>query len=245
MTTATTPSLVSNNGGGGNPGERRERLEHPPDVAKNHQDPLPYGVAARAEARCAVRTAVLLAQRRIHQPSQHVGLGLRFADGTSARVYRETVVDGAWRRIPASSWSSSGCGSCAAGDTPSSAGRACSTPRCSWAIPGFVSKLWLAHDQHGVYRGLYEWDGAERAEHYARCLWRVLALGSVPGSIHYRVVPGLRRDEVLAAPHLLAAVARGGPGSVVAAGRRSREPRGRSPCRGCRPDRPRARGAGP
>src|SRR6185369_4972263 len=49
-------------------------------------------------------------------------------------------------------------------------------------FPGLVSKLWLSHDEHDVYRGLYEWDGAERAEHYARCLWRVLALVSVRGS---------------------------------------------------------------
>jgi hypothetical protein len=51
-----------------------------------------------------------------------------------------------------------------------------------------------------MYRGVYEWDGAERAEHYARCLWRVLTLGSVPGSIHYNVVPGVRRDDFLRAP---------------------------------------------
>lgn len=25
-------------------------------------------------------------------------------------------------------------------------------------FPGFVSKLWLANDEHGVYRGLYQWD---------------------------------------------------------------------------------------
>ena len=25
-------------------------------------------------------------------------------------------------------------------------------------FPGFVSKLWLANDEHGVYRGLYRWD---------------------------------------------------------------------------------------
>jgi hypothetical protein len=30
----------------------------------------------------------------------------------------------------------------------------------------------------------------------------VLALVSVPGSIHYVVLPGLRRDEVLDRPHL-------------------------------------------
>jgi hypothetical protein len=70
-------------------------------------------------------------------------------------------------------------------------------------FPGFVSKLWLAHDQNGVYRGVYEWDRPARAEHYARCLWWILALVSVPGSIHYMVLPGLRRDQVLAEPRLL------------------------------------------
>jgi hypothetical protein len=68
---------------------------------------------------------------------------------------------------------------------------------------GFVSKLWLGHDTHGVYRGLYEWDGPARAEFYARCLWRVLELGCVTGSIHYVVMPGLRRDDVLREPRLL------------------------------------------
>jgi hypothetical protein len=60
--------------------------------------------------------------------------------------------------------------------------------------------LWLAHDEAGAYRGLYEWDGPERAETYARSLWRVLALVSVPGSIRYRVLPGIRRDQLLADP---------------------------------------------
>jgi len=60
----------------------------------------------------------------------------------------------------------------------------------------------LAHDDHGVYRGLYEWDGAERADSYARALWWVLALVSVRGSIDYRVLPGLRRADVTAEPYL-------------------------------------------
>jgi hypothetical protein len=67
-------------------------------------------------------------------------------------------------------------------------------------FPGFVSKLWLAHDENGRYRGVYEWDGAQRAEHYARSLWRVLALGCAPESIGYRVFPGLRRDQLLEEP---------------------------------------------
>src|SRR5215470_15948788 len=56
----------------------------------------------------------------------------------------------------------------------------------------------------GRYRGVYEWDGSQRAGHYARALWRVLALVSVRGSIHYMILPGLRRDEFLAHPQALA-----------------------------------------
>ncbi|MEQ6902920.1 hypothetical protein, partial [Nocardioides sp. YIM 152588] len=67
-------------------------------------------------------------------------------------------------------------------------------------FPGFVSKLWLTHDQSHRYRGLYEWDGAAAAEHYARSLWRILALVSEPDSIEFRVVPGLTRDRALAEP---------------------------------------------
>ena len=29
-------------------------------------------------------------------------------------------------------------------------------------FPGFVSKLWLAHDENGAYRGFYQWNGATR-----------------------------------------------------------------------------------
>jgi hypothetical protein len=53
-----------------------------------------------------------------------------------------------------------------------------------------------------VYRGLYQWDGAQEAENYARALWRVLALVSVPGSIRYHVLPGLLRDDLLHDPLL-------------------------------------------
>ena len=105
----------------------------------NEQTPLPPGVAWRAVARCVTTTAVLLARRRVHLPRRHVGMRVRFADGSRSVVYR----------------------------------------------------------------GLYEWDGPAHAESYARSLWRVLALVSVRGSIHYRVLPGLRRDVLLARPDLL------------------------------------------
>jgi len=69
-------------------------------------------------------------------------------------------------------------------------------------FPGFVSKLWMANDEHAVYRGLYQWDGAQQAENYARALWRVLALVSVPGSIRYHILPGLLRDDLIHNPLL-------------------------------------------
>lgn len=165
----------------------------------NEQSPLPIPVAATAVARCVATTARLLVHRRISMPDALVGTRLRFGDGTTGVVYRETVIPTAIPR------------------------ETCvlvvefqlRAVRRGWAhamfrresllntllfvgFPGFVSKLWLAHDEHGVYRGLYEWDGAERAQAYARALWRVLALVSVRGSIHYRVLPGLTRERLLA-----------------------------------------------
>lgn len=162
--------------------------------------PLPVGSALRALMKCIAVTALLLVRRRIHLPTGHVGMWLHFADGTSARVYRETVMDAAEPADP--------CvlvvafrlrGIRGRGHTAFRRESLLNTPLFV-GFPGFVSKLWLAHDAHGVYRGLYEWDGPARAEAYARALWRVLALVSVPGSINYQVLPGLRRDDLLADP---------------------------------------------
>jgi hypothetical protein len=169
----------------------------------NEQTPLSPGVAWRAVARCVATTVVLLARRRVHLPRRHVGLRLRFADGSGSVVYRETVVDGPGPEDP--------CVLVVEFRLRAVRGRGHALFRRASlfntplfvGFPGLVSKLWLAADEHGVYRGLYEWDGPARAESYAGSLWRVLALVSVPGSIHYRVVPGLRRDDLLARPGLL------------------------------------------
>jgi hypothetical protein len=174
----------------------------------NEQIPLPYGVAVRDVARCVVNCARLLANRRIHLPRERVGMSLRFANGTSARVYRETVVAGAPPKDPCVllvefrlwAWAVRGQRT----HTLFRWESLLNTPLFV-GFAGFVSKLWLANDEHGVYRGVYEWDGPERAQRYARALWRVLALGCEPGSIHYRVLPGLRRDALLAEPQLLSA----------------------------------------
>jgi len=73
-------------------------------------------------------------------------------------------------------------------------------------FPGFVSKRWLDHDQNGVYRGIYQWDGEARAAAYVGALWWPLALVSANGSIHATIVPGVRTDEALVSPALLGSV---------------------------------------
>ncbi len=180
--------------------------EHHCAAVITEEPPLPYRTAVRAEFSCAAGTARLLRQRRIHLPAGHVGMRLRFGDGTSGRVYRETVIDREETRDP--------CVLVVGFRLRAVRGRGhaifrweslLNTPLFA-GFPGLVSKLWLAADERGRYRGLYEWDGPRRAEAYARALWRVLALVSVPGSIHYIVLPGLRRDELLGRPQVLASI---------------------------------------
>lgn len=174
----------------------------------NAQTPLSRRTAALAELRCFQEFTRLLAHRRIHTPREHLGMRLRFANGTTGRVYRETTVDRdppadpcvlvvefRLRRIRGN-----------LGHALFRAESLLNTPLFV-GYPGYVSKLWIAHDEKGVYRGVYEWDGSERAEYYARCLWRVLEPVSEPGSIHYRVLPSLRRDDVIADPGLLDLIA--------------------------------------
>jgi hypothetical protein len=177
----------------------------------NEQVPVPRLDALAAEARCVGRFAMLLGQRRIRQPREHLGMRLQFADGSTAPVYRETVIG----HVPANPcvlvvafrlrlvrgfghqlfrWES-------LLNTPLFVG-----------YSGYVSKLWLAHDEHGAYRGVYEWDDPELAQRYARSLWRVLELVCEPESIRYHVLPGMRRDAWLVDPSLVT----GGSGDEAA-----------------------------
>jgi hypothetical protein len=177
---------------------------HHCEAVITEEPPLAYRAAVLAVISCAANTAQLLWRRRMHLPHGHVGMRLRFTDGTSARVYRETVIDQdatqdpcvlvvGFRLRAVRGWGHAVFRWESLLNTPLFAG-----------FPGLVSKLWLADDERGRYRGLYEWDDPQRAESYARALWQVLALVSLPGSIHYVVLPGLRRDELLARPQILA-----------------------------------------
>jgi hypothetical protein len=172
------------------------------------QPPLRASSAVKAIASCALRTAELLGRRRLHQPADHVGRRCSFADGTSATIYRETVID-----LPATKSPAVLVVSFRLRRVRSR--RAHALFRLESVLntvlfagfPGLVSKLWLAHDEHGVYRGLYEWDDPLLAEDYVRALWWVLALVSVRSSIHYAVLPGLHRDDLLRDPHVADGVA--------------------------------------
>lgn len=163
----------------------------------DEQTPLPMRVAWGAVARSMTVALQLLLRHRVHLSHGRLGLRVRFADGSSSTVYRETVVS---RPPPVQP--------CVLvvrfrlrlvggfGHRLFRAESLLNTPLFI-GFPGFVSKLWLAHDENRTYRGLYQWDGPADARAYARSLWRILALVSEPGSIGYRVLPGLERDDLL------------------------------------------------
>ncbi|GAB2758787.1 hypothetical protein [Nocardioides pakistanensis] len=56
----------------------------------NQTGPLPKPDAMRGVARCFARSWVMLARGEVHMPPDHLGRTIAFADGSAARVYRET-----------------------------------------------------------------------------------------------------------------------------------------------------------
>jgi hypothetical protein len=163
-----------------------------------HQGPVPSSRAWTRVARATSTCPGLLARRQLHQPSDWKGRRVLFGDGTTAAVYRETVRD-PWPRSDPAALVVGFRLRHVTGDLGHATFRAESLLNTALFVgfDGFTSKLWLRHDESGTYRGLYEWEGAERATEYARSLWRVLALVSEPSSIRYVVVPGVRRDELV------------------------------------------------
>ena len=150
--------------------------------------------------RCIFTSIAMLVRHQVRLPDSNLGRLIHFADGSSAEVYRETVVPGRRPKEP--------CFLAVSFRLRYIRGRGHRLFRMESTLntplfvgfPGFISKLWLANDRAGLYRGLYEWDGADAAENYARSLWRVLELVSEPESIDYRVLPGRRRDDVVDHP---------------------------------------------
>ncbi|MBV8346584.1 MAG: hypothetical protein JOZ49_03320 [Mycolicibacterium sp.] len=125
-----------------------------------------------AELRSMVRFWSLVLSGRLHQPRRHVGGRLTFGNGASADVFRETVAEHRRNGAPALL--------VVEFSLRAVHGRAhrlferesmLNTPLFA-GFPGFVSKLWLTADENEVYRGIYEWDGADRGQSYARVMCR-------------------------------------------------------------------------
>ena len=157
------------------------------------------GEVLAAVTASAARTARLLASGRLRQPDDLVGTRLPFRDGTRSMIFRTTERHPRGGTEPSVlqvrfrlRW---------IGERPSLHRvfvTTCivNTPLFA-GFPGFVRKQWMVDPQTFVYRGLYDWDGADRARWYAERLRHVLALVCVRGSIDYVVVPGLAVDDVL------------------------------------------------
>ncbi|MCX5046341.1 hypothetical protein OG921_24515 [Aldersonia sp. NBC_00410] len=154
-----------------------------------------------AVAQSVWQFGVLLVAGRIHQPRANIDAVAAIPDGTHGRVYRETTVDGPpaaepvvlvveFRLRGVHGWGHRLFRWESLFNTPMFVG-----------FPGFVSKLWLAHDERERYRGIYDWDGARSADFYAKSLSWVLVLVCVPGSISYEIVEGRKRNDWIELPH--------------------------------------------
>ena len=165
--------------------------------------PLGFPCAVAALARCVVRTFPLMARRELHQPTERLGTrpGLRRRLPWS-RLPRDRRGGPPGSTTRRSSWSRSASASFGdgVGHALFRAESLLNTPLFV-GFPGFISKLWLAPEGGDTYRGVYQWDGAARADAYVRALRWALAPVCARGSIRYVIVPGLRRDDVLADPH--------------------------------------------
>jgi hypothetical protein len=140
-----------------------------------HRDSARPGTVA-AFARSAVTTGRLVATGRLASPRTYLHRRFGCADGTTSFVFRETAIRDGDPRDPVVL-------------VVQFRLRALGRSRLLHALfrrecilhtplfagfPGFQSKLWAADTASGVYRGLYEWDGAERAVDYADHLVRLL-----------------------------------------------------------------------
>ena len=154
--------------------------------------------SVRAFVSSFVVTGRLLWQGRLRLVDELVDRHIEFADGGRFRVYRETVCL-APNRAP--------CvlvvrfrlrlvGRRALLHALFRAESLANTPLFA-GFPGFRTKLWMTDERTGEYRGLYDWDGPERARAYATTLVALLRLVCVPGSVAFHIEPHVERDDYL------------------------------------------------
>jgi hypothetical protein len=168
---------------------------------RSHQVQRPsIGDVLSAVLRSAVTTFRLLVARRLRMSGATVGNSIHFADGSTSQVFLETSVPSRRPAAPAllvvkfrlrwigkARWAHRIFHRTCVVNTPLFAG-----------FPGFVSKLWMYDADTGVYRGLYQWDGSDRATTYAERLRLVLLLVCIDATIAYHVEPGVLRGDALA-----------------------------------------------
>jgi hypothetical protein len=155
-------------------------------------------------AGCAAAWGGLVARHRLTSPKDNLGARLRFADGSSSFVFRETAVTQVGTSDPTLlviQFRLAALGS--NGPLHAAFRRECvlHTPLFA-GFPGFRSKLWIDDVETGVYRGVYQWQGGELARHYAARMVALLAPFSNAGTARYHVVEGVRRDEFLLHPEV-------------------------------------------
>ena len=118
-----------------------------------------------------------MAQRRLVSPKELLGTTLRFEDGTSPFIFRETALREASTDEPAVLVIQFRLAFL--GSNPSlhaAFRRECvlHTPLFA-GFPGFRSKLWCDDVGTGVYSGVYEWQSASLATEYAERMVALLA----------------------------------------------------------------------
>ena len=166
----------------------------------------PRHTAAVDFARCVRAWGGLVARMQLRSPKEYVGTHLHFRDGTTSLVFRETV-----RRAPtlepallviqfrlavlgSNRWAHAAFRRECVLHTPLFAG-----------FPGFRSKLWADDVATGIYRGVYEWDGAEAARAYATRMVGLLAPFSNADTARFHVLGGVRRETFLRDPQAVPA----------------------------------------
>jgi hypothetical protein len=141
----------------------------------------------------------LVAKGLLTSPKEWVGVGLRFQDGTSPFVFRETARREASTDEPAVLVIQFRLAFL--GSNPylhAAFRRECvlHTPLFA-GFPGFRSKLWADDVRTGVYAGIYEWQGADLASHYAERMVGLLTPFSNPGTARYQLIEHRRRNDFL------------------------------------------------
>ena len=119
-------------------------------------------------AHCVRAWGGLVARGQLRSPKEYVGTHLHFRDGTTSLVFRETL-----QRAPTLEpallviqFRLAALGSNRLAHAAFRRECVLHTPLFA-GFPGFRSKVWADDVTTGIYRGVYEWDGAEAARAYA------------------------------------------------------------------------------